>query len=146
MLRNWLLLPCLAVALPTNFVVLYADDLGYGDLSSYGHPTSSTPHIDSLAQEGLRFTQFYSASPVCSPARACLLTGRLAARNGVYCANNTEACKHPGDTNCCPGVFNPDSAGGLPLTEVTMAAALGEGWDTAFVGKWSVLHFSLFSP
>lgn len=52
-----------------NIVLLYADDLGYGDLEAYGHPTSSTPNINRLAAEGLRFTQFYSSAPVCSPSR-----------------------------------------------------------------------------
>ena len=119
-----------------NFIVIFADDLGYGDLGSYGHPTSLTPHMDEVAKSGLRFTQFYSSSPVCSPARACLLTGRLAARNGVYCANDTEACSSPDESGCCNGGFEPDSAGGLPLSEVTMAKALGPNWATAFVGKW----------
>ena len=59
-----------------NIALLFADDLGYGDLGAYGHPTSNTPNLDKLAEEGLVLTQFYSASPVCSPSRAALLTGR----------------------------------------------------------------------
>ena len=53
---------------PPNFVIVYADDLGYGDLSSYGAPDIRTPHLDQMADEGLRFTSFYSISPVCSPS------------------------------------------------------------------------------
>lgn len=69
--------------------------LGYGDLSPYGHPTSNTPNIQQLADEGLLFTQFYSTSPVGSGARASLLTGRYQIRSGVY-----------------PGAFTPDDLGG----------------------------------
>ncbi|NXN99257.1 ARSA Arylsulfatase, partial [Rhinopomastus cyanomelas] len=116
----------LAVALPgalgsrPNFVLLLADDLGYGDPGSYGHPSSATASLDRLAARGLRFTDFYSSSPVCSPSRAALLTGRFQMRSGVY-----------------PGVFYPGSRGGLPLSEVTIAEVLkAEGYATAMVGKW----------
>ncbi|NXF38654.1 ARSA Arylsulfatase, partial [Nyctibius bracteatus] len=103
-----------------NFILLLADDLGYGDLGSYGHPSSSTPSLDRMAAGGLRFTDFYSSSSVCSPSRAALLTGRFQMRSGVY-----------------PGVFGPDSRGGLPLSEVTIAEVLkAEGYATAMVGKW----------
>ncbi|KAM8820200.1 arylsulfatase A [Eudromia elegans] len=109
-----------AAGLPPSFVLLLADDLGFGDLGSYGHPSSSTPHLDRLAAGGLRFTDFYSGAAVCSPSRAALLTGRLQTRSGVY-----------------PGVFNPDSRGGLPLAEVTVAEVLkAAGYSTAMVGKW----------
>ncbi|XP_042648231.1 arylsulfatase A-like isoform X2 [Tyto alba] len=103
-----------------SFVLLLADDLGFGDLGSYGHPSSATPSLDRMASRGLRFTDFYSSSPVCSPSRAALLTGRFQMRSGVY-----------------PGVFSPDSRGGLPLSEVTIAEVLkAEGYATAMVGKW----------
>ena len=107
-----------------NFLVFLSDDLGFGDLGSYGHPTSLTPNIDRLATDGMRFTQFYSASPVCSPSRAAVVTGRLPARNGVYCANGTEACADPKDSGCCNGVFLPGMPGGLPKSEVSFATAL----------------------
>ena len=67
----------------TNFIVIFVDDMGYGDLGSYGHPTISTPNLDMMAREGQKWTQFYSASSVCTPSRAALLTGRLPIRNGI---------------------------------------------------------------
>ena len=66
-----------------NIVVLFCDDLGYGDLSSYGHPTIATPHLDQMAAEGMKLTQFYSTNSVCSPSRASLLTGRYSSRHGT---------------------------------------------------------------
>nr|XP_028602570.1 arylsulfatase A [Podarcis muralis]XP_028602572.1 arylsulfatase A [Podarcis muralis]XP_028602573.1 arylsulfatase A [Podarcis muralis]XP_028602574.1 arylsulfatase A [Podarcis muralis]XP_028602575.1 arylsulfatase A [Podarcis muralis]XP_028602576.1 arylsulfatase A [Podarcis muralis]XP_028602577.1 arylsulfatase A [Podarcis muralis] len=114
------LAPLSLASQPPNIVLIFADDLGFGDLGSYGHPTSSTPNLDKMAAAGLRFTDFYSSSPVCSPSRAALLTGRYQTRSGVY-----------------PGVFYPGSRGGLPLAEVTLAEMLkGRGYATAMVGKW----------
>ncbi|XP_030077032.1 arylsulfatase A [Microcaecilia unicolor] len=102
-----------------NFVLIFADDLGYGDLGCYGHPTSSTPNLDMLSARGLRFTDFYSSCAACSPSRAALLTGRYQTRSGVY------------------GVFEVNSIGGLPLSEVTIAEMLKpHGYATAMVGKW----------
>ena len=68
---GWLLILCQIASINSkpNIVILFADDLGYGDLEIYGHPTSSTPNLNKLAADGLRFTQFYSTSPVCSPSR-----------------------------------------------------------------------------
>ncbi len=103
-----------------NIVILFADDLGYGDIGAYGHPTSYTPNLDNLASEGLLFTQFYSASPVCSPSRAALLTGRYQTRSGIW-----------------PGVFGAASKGGLPHNETTIAELLKEqGYKTGIIGKW----------
>lgn len=67
-----------------NILVILCDDLGYGDLACYGHPKIDTPHLDKLAGDGIRFTDFYSAAPVCSPSRVGLLTGRTPNRAGVY--------------------------------------------------------------
>ena len=67
-----------------NFVVILCDDLGYGDLECYGHPAIQTPHLNQLAANGIRFTDCYSAAPVCSPSRVGLLTGRSPNRAGVY--------------------------------------------------------------
>lgn len=111
-----------ATSRPPNIVIILADDLGYGDLGCYGSPSIRTPHLDAMAREGLRFTDFYAAAPVCSPSRAALLTGRLPVRSGML-----------GERN----VLYPDSKGGLPADEITIAAALKKrGYATAHVGKW----------
>ncbi len=110
-----------AVAAPfvkPNIILIYCDDLGYGDLGVYGGKIR-TPHIDRLAREGARFTQFYSANPVCSPSRAALLTGRYPTRVGV------------------PSVLFPQSKNGLNLDEITLAAMLRDaGYRTSCIGKW----------
>ena len=111
-----------AAAEKPNIVVIFADDLGYGDLGCYGSPTIRTPQLDRMAAEGLRFTDFYAAAEVCTPSRAALLTGRYAVRSGM-CGNRR--------------VLFPNSKGGLPPSEVTIAEALkGAGYATAHVGKW----------
>lgn len=66
-----------------NLIIFYVDDLGYGDLSSYGHPIVETPNIDQLATDGIRYTQFYAPAPLCSPSRAAMLTGRTPYRTGI---------------------------------------------------------------
>ena len=118
---------------PPNLVIIVADDLGYGDLGCYGHPTIRTPHLDAMAAEGVRFTDFYAGSPVCTPSRAALLTGRLAVRSGM--ANDKRR------------VLFPNSTGGLPQEEVTIAEALkGNGYATACVGKWHLGHLPRHLP
>lgn len=116
-----------------NFVIIYADDLGYGDLGCFGHPTIRTPCLDRMASEGLRFTQFYSASPVCTPSRAALMTGRLPIRSGM-CSDMRR-------------VLFPDSGGGIPADEVTLAEALKAlGYATGCFGKWHLGHLPQFLP
>ena len=66
-----------------NFIIVFVDDMGYGDVGSYGHPTIKTPNLDMMSHEGQKWTQFYSASNVCTPSRAALMTGRLPIRNGM---------------------------------------------------------------
>jgi arylsulfatase A-like enzyme len=107
-----------------NIVVIFTDDLGYGDLGSFGHPTIQTPHLDRLAAEGMKLTSFYVASSVCTPSRAALLTGRLPVRSGMS-----------GDAK--RRVLYPHHEGGLPANEVTLAEAMQEaGYATGCIGKW----------
>ena len=108
-----------------NVIIFYADDFGYGDLEGYGHPTSITPRLDELIRTGTKLTSFYSSSPVCSPSRAALLTGRFQTRNGVWGPEGS------------PHVFYQASRGGLPLNETTIAEFLkmnGLNYSTAIVG------------
>ena len=115
-----------------NVVVIFCDDLGYGDLTSYGHPTIRTPNLDRMADEGLRATQFYVAASVCTPSRAGLMTGRLPVRNGM-CGDRA--------------VLFPDSVGGLPQSETTMAEMFRDaGYATAMVGKWHLGHLPQYLP
>ena len=69
-----------------NFIVIFADDLGYGDLGVYGHPTIKTPNLDKMAYEGQKWTNFYASANICTPSRAGLLTGRFAVRSGMAAA------------------------------------------------------------
>ena len=118
---------------PPNIVIITADDLGYGDLGSYGHPTIRTPHIDRMAREGQRWTSFYAQAPVCSPSRAALLTGRVHLRSGMFGRR--------------VGVFFPDSRAGLPAAEITLAEALrDQGYATGIVGKWHLGHLPEYLP
>jgi arylsulfatase A len=102
-----------------NVVVFLADDLGWGDLGCYGNATIRTPHLDAFAKEGLRLTQCYSASAVCSPSRSAILTGRTPYRNGVFTWIQEGSEVH------------------LRTSEVTLPRLLrAAGYDTAHVGKW----------
>ena len=118
---------------PPNIIIFYADDLGYGDLGCYGHPTIRTPNLDRMAREGMKFMQFYVGASVCTPSRAALLTGRLPIRSGM-CSDRTR-------------VLFPFSLSGLPSEEITIAEALKEqGYATGMVGKWHLGHLPEFLP
>jgi arylsulfatase A-like enzyme len=122
-----------AAANKPNFVIILADDLGYGDLGCYGHPTIRTPSLDRMAAEGQKYTNAYVAAEVCTPSRAALLTGRLPVRSGMASHKRR--------------VLFPDSAGGLPQGEITLAELLkGQGYATACVGKWHLGHLPEYLP
>lgn len=113
-----------AQASDPNFVIIFADDQGYGDLSCFGSETIKTPNVDRLAEEGRKFTSFMVASPVCTPSRAALLTGCYPKRVGMH--------QH---------VLFPTSTKGLNPSEHTIADHLkSQGYATACFGKWHLGH------
>jgi len=112
-----------------NVVLILADDLGYGDLGCYGGTRAKTPHIDALAADGIRFTDFYAAQATCTSSRAALLTGCYPNRIGVL------------------GALDHRATIGINPAETTLAEILHElGYRTAIVGKWHLGHRPEFSP
>ena len=118
-----------------NIIIIFTDDQGYADLSSFGSKSISTPNIDKLAENGIKFTDFHVAASVCSPSRAALLTGSYPNRVGI------------------PAVLFPDGAWGtkgntgLNPQEVTLAEILkGQGYSTAIAGKWHLGDEKMFLP
>jgi arylsulfatase A len=111
-----------------NIVLIFADDMGYGDLACYGHPIIKTPNLDKMADEGIRMTSFYAAAPVCTPSRAALLTGRYPIRN-------------------LPNNLGPESTNGLPESEITIANILKDvGYKNMAIGKWHLGHKKQYLP
>lgn len=101
-----------------NFVIMFADDTGWGDVGANWPSNKNTPNLDKLAEQGMRLTDFHSGASVCTPSRAALLTGRLGKRTGV--THN----------------FSPPSVGGLPLNETTIAEHLKKnGYMTGMIGE-----------
>jgi arylsulfatase A len=118
-----------AVERPPNVVVIFCDDLGWGDLGCYGARGFRTPHLDRLAREGTRFTSFYVAQPVCSASRAALLTGCYPNRIGIH------------------GALFPNQKLGLHPEETTLAEILrDQGYATGMVGKWHLGRPRPFLP
>ncbi len=118
-----------------NVLFIYVDDLGYGDLGCYGSETNHTPRLDRMAAEGIRFTDFYSASPVCSPSRAALMTGCYPRRVGL---NSGYAGR---------GVLFPADPIGLHPKENTIGDVLKQaGYATALIGKWHLGDQGPFLP
>src|SRR5262245_189766 len=125
-----ILLPAAAAAdRPPNVVIVFADDLGYGDLGCYGAKNWKTPHLDSLAKDGVRFTDFYVAQPVCSASRAGLLTGCYPNRVGIA------------------GALGPQARVGISDNEVTLGQLCkSKGYATGMAGKWHRGHHPQFLP
>ncbi len=114
---------------PPNFVIIFADDMGYGDLGCFGARDVATPNIDRMAREGTRFTDFYVAQPVCSASRTALLTGCYPNRVGIL------------------GALGPASKHGISDREKTIADVLKpRGYATAIYGKWHLGHHPKFLP
>jgi len=115
-----LLLTLQVHAVPTNVILINCDDLGYGDLGCYGAKDVRTPHLDRMAVEGTRFTDFSVTSALCTPSRASLMTG-----------------KYPGRVGLATGVLRPDAQGGLASSETTLAEVFKKaGHATGCIGKW----------
>jgi N-acetylgalactosamine-6-sulfatase len=104
-----------------NIIIVLCDDMGYSDLGCFGNRTIRTPHLDRLAAQGTRFTQFYATSPVCSPTRAALLTGQYPQRHGIHHADVPESL---------PRYWLPESA--VTIAELLQRA----GYHTVHIGKW----------
>lgn len=115
---------------PPNFVVIFTDDQGYQDVGCFGSPDIATPHLDRMAADGMRFTDFYVAAALCTPSRAALLTGKYAKRLG------------PVKT-----VLNPSSQSGISPQEITIAGLLKQkNYVTACIGKWHLGHRDEYLP
>ncbi|MDO8586574.1 MAG: sulfatase [Armatimonadota bacterium] len=114
---------------PPNIVLINCDDLGYGDLSCYGSKKIATPNVDAMARTGVKFSDFHSCAPVCTPSRAGLLTGRYPIRSGLT------------------RVLGPGHRTGINDDEITLGEALKQrGYATAIIGKWHLGHEPRFLP
>ncbi|HUT52416.1 MAG TPA: sulfatase [bacterium] len=125
-----------------NIVIIMADDLGYGDLSSYGSEAVRTPNLDRLATEGVKLTEFFASAPVCSPSRAGLLTGRYPVRTG------TTQVYFPSRNPLTPAIHSVVRLGpGMNPREITMAQALKPaGYATCCIGKWHLGDMKRYRP
>ncbi len=130
-----------------NIVLIYADDLGYGDLGCYGNTTIKTPHIDRLAAEGVRFTDFVVSWPACTPSRSGLLTGRYPQRNGLYDMIRNNEVDSGFQFNEEAYAVSPEMTLGLDVREITVGQAMKKaGYATGIVGKWDSGRARRFLP
>jgi uncharacterized sulfatase len=136
-LANWV--PAEKKAKP-NIIFIFIDDMGWGDVGCYGNDFIDTPHIDQLAKEGMRFTDFYAAGAVCSPTRCAVQSGQNQARIGI-------TAHIPGHWRPFERVINPQTTMALPLDVVTVAESMKQaGYTTGYVGKWHLGRGDQFGP
>lgn len=130
-----------------NIILMFADDLGYGDLGCYGNTQVQTPHIDRLAAEGIRLTDFYVTAPACTPSRSGLLTGRYPHRNGLYDMIRNDMVNYRHQYTELEYAHSEEMNLGLDLREITIAQLLKEGgYATGIVGKWDSGRAYRFLP
>jgi len=136
LITSLLLSGSLAGASPKpNIVLMFIDDMGYGDIGPFGNTINQTPHLDRMAAEGIKLTQFYVANTACTPSRAALLTGTYAHRIGMDGGNGNLVVTFPGDSR------------GLNPSEITIAEMLREnGYATGCFGKWHLGDQAEFMP
>lgn len=133
LLASLLTVGLLGAADRPNLIVIMVDDMGYGDAACYGGTRFPTPNLDRLAKEGMKFTDFHSSGPVCSPTRAGLLTGRYQQRAGV--------------AGVVYAAFNKNRHHGLQMKELTFAEALrAAGYRTGMFGKWHLGYEEQYNP
>jgi N-acetylgalactosamine-6-sulfatase len=127
-----------------NVVLILADDMGWGDVAMNGCPDVATPHIDLIARQGVRLTQFYANAPECTPTRCALLTGRYQHRvGGLECAIGVNNLGRYDEAEW----LQKKGELGLPVGELTLARLLrGGGYDTACFGKWHLGYMAKFGP
>jgi uncharacterized sulfatase len=123
-----------------NIIFIFIDDMGWGDVGCYGNDFIDTPHIDQLAKDGMRFTDFYAAGAVCSPTRCAVQSGQNQARIGI-------TAHIPGHWRPFERVINPQTTMALPLDVVTVGESMKQaGYTTGYVGKWHLGRGDQFGP
>lgn len=134
-------------AQPPNILLIVSDDQGYHDLGCCGHARLQTPHLDALAADGVRLTNFYVAWPACTPSRAALLTGRYPQRNGLYDMIRNDLVDYGYRYDEVTYALSPEMTLGLDVREVVLAQVLRRaGYACGMVGKWDLGQARRFLP